>query len=402
MRYAAPVLEFGMGIKAGVSGVGTPWMIGRGVDVGNSASDSNHVGPFETIERGYSAAALTAGQLVYESSFDSTTQAKTLSKSNAGATGKPAVYVVLEDTDAGIIPIARKAKVKVTSFDCSAATVGDNVYLATTDGTPTLSGGAGLPVIGKVAVAANPGTVEYNIDELQIANPVTLPTRIALSWQAGKRGKPGLNADILNATESVRMIADPDFELVGVNAASSCSTFNAEGGIKLTTAGASGDQVVVAPHLDANQSAWTQFTWGTDKQTEWEGDLVTGSAITAEIVWAGLKLTNTPVVATDNDQVYFRYEAGVNSGKWQVISSIGGTDTTTDTGVTVAVSTRYHLKVSIDASRIARAYLNGKLVLTTAALTDATDLIPYIGVAAGAAAAKDITVYGEAISRIAG
>ena len=391
-----------MSVKAGVSGVATPWLIGRGIDLGNSHSKSDSIGPFEAFEQGYSAASLTAGQLVYESGFDSGTQAKTLSKSNAGSTTKPAVYVVLEDSAAGLVPIARKAKVKVTSFDCSAATVGDNVYLSTTDGTPTLSGGSGLPVVGKVAVAANPGTVEYNIDELQQTVTSALPTRISLVWQAGRRGKPGLNADIQNATESVRMIADPDFELLGTNATSASSSFNAEGGIKLTTAGASGDQVILLPHLDANQSAWAQFTWGTDKQTEWEGDIVTGSAITAEIVWAGLKLTNTPPVATDNDQVFFRYEAGVNSGKWQVISSIGGTDTTTDSGITVAVSTRYHLRVTIDASRIARAYINGKLIVTTAALTDATDLIPYVGVAAGAAAAKDITVYGEAISRIAG
>jgi len=113
-----------------------------------------------------------------------------------------------------------------------------------------------------------------------------------------------------------------------------------------------------------------------------------------------LKLTNTEVVATDNDQVFVRYEDDVNSGKFQAVWSIGGTDTTTDTGVTAAVSTRYHIQVVIDASRIARFYLNGSLVATTTALTNATDLIPYIGVAAdGAAAAKSLRIHGQVIER---
>jgi hypothetical protein len=40
-------------------------------------------------------------------------------------------------------------------------------------------------------------------------------------------------------------------------------------------------------------------------------------------------------------------------------------------------------------------------VATSAALTNTTDLIPYIGVHANAAAAKKIIVYGQAISRVA-
>lgn len=226
--------------------------------------------------------------------------------------------------------------------------------------------------------------------------------RCELLWRAGARGKPGLNADINSATEATREIADPDFELLGTNATSGSATFNAEGGIKLTTAGASGDQVILLPHLDANQTAWTQWTWGTDKETAWACRLQTGASIAAMIAWAGLKLTNTATVATDNDQVFFRYEAGVNSGKFQCINSIGGTDDTDDSGVTVAVSTTYLLVISIDSSRIARFYINGTLVATSAALTNAVDLKPYVGIQSAAVAAKDITVYGQSISRVAG
>ena len=230
----------------------------------------------------------------------------------------------------------------------------------------------------------------------------SLPTRYELKWVAGERGKPGINADIQDATEAVRMIADPNFEVLGTNGVSASTAYYAEGGITLTTAGANNDQVIIVPHLDASQSPWTQVTWGTDKETSWECDISTSSNITANIIWAGLKLTNTSTTATDNDQVFFRYAAATNSGKWQAIYSIGGTDTADDSGVTVAVSTRYHLKVTIDSSRIARMYINGVLVSTSTALTDATDLIPYIGVQATTGAAKSIVVHGQSISRVIG
>jgi hypothetical protein len=231
-----------------------------------------------------------------------------------------------------------------------------------------------------------------------------LPTRYELHHIGGARGKPALNADIQNAAEATRMIADPDFEIKGTNCVSTCSAYNAEGGIKFTTTTGSADQVILAPHLDASQSPWTGVTWGIDKETVWECEFATGTAITSEIVWAGLKLTDTPVVATDNDQVFVRYEAGVASGVFQVIDSIGGTDVTTSTGITVAVSTRYHVKIVIAPDRTARVWIGvagsaPTLVRTTAALTDATDLIPYVAIQTSTTAAKDITYYGQAIAR---
>lgn len=229
----------------------------------------------------------------------------------------------------------------------------------------------------------------------------SLPSRYSLRWMAGQRGKPGINADIQNAAEAVRMIADPDFEVLGVNAVSADTAFNAEGGITLSSHGADLDSTILLPHLDANQSGWAQITWGTDQETEWECDF-TLSQITACVFWAGLKLTNTDVAATDDDQVFLRFQNGVNSGKFQVISSIAGTDTTTDTGVTAALAGRYHVKVAIDSSRKASVWLNGVRIVTTAALTNAVDLIPYIGIkASGAAAVKSVVAHGQTISRLA-
>ncbi|MGH2359757.1 MAG: hypothetical protein ACRDGM_04335 [bacterium] len=226
-----------------------------------------------------------------------------------------------------------------------------------------------------------------------------LSSRYELLWVAGQRGKPSINADINSATEATREIADPDFEVLGSNATSDDVTFNVEGGIKIETDAGGTDSVIVLPHLDANQSAWAQVTWGTDQEVEWQAHIKTGSAITAQVIWAGLKLTNTDVTATDDNQVFFRFAPSVNSGKWQAIYSIGGTDTAVDSSVTVALSTEYVFTITIDSSRIARFYINGSLVATSTALTDAIDLIPYIGILESAAAAKHMLIFGQAISR---
>ena len=254
----------------------------------------------------------------------------------------------------------------------------------------------------KSAFATFVNTQDSAYDDLaaMVDNIPGLGNRVHLYWQAGSRGKPGINGDILSATEATREIADPWFEVLGTNATSALCTYNAEGGITLTTAGADADQEILAPHLDANQGPWTAFTWGTDRKVEWSAHIVAGANITNAIIWAGLKLTNTAVTATDADQVFFRYEDDVNDGEWQCVSSIGGTDTAYDSGKAVAVSTEYHLKITIDEARLARFYINDVLMTTTTALTDAIDLIPYIGVEAdGAAAAKAITVYSQEISR---
>lgn len=233
---------------------------------------------------------------------------------------------------------------------------------------------------------------------------IGLSKRFELRWTAGQRGLPALNADIQAAAEAARMIADPDFEVGGTNGVTASCTYNVEGGVTMTTAGADGDEAIVVPHLDVDQSPWEQVTWGSDKETEWETWIKSGANITDAIIWAGLKLTEVEVVATDADQIFFRFEDDVNSGKWQTVISIGGVDTVADAGIAeVVLSTQYHLKIVIDNSRVAKMYINDVLVATSAPLTDVIDLKPYIGVAAdGDAAAKAIDVYGQAISRLPG
>jgi hypothetical protein len=230
-----------------------------------------------------------------------------------------------------------------------------------------------------------------------------LVPRYELRWVAGARGKPAINADIT-------FVTDQDFEVQGVSAVSASTSFDAEGGIRLTTAGADGDEVILRPHLDANQSAWNLVNWGTENAVEWECYVKTGPSIVNNIVWAGLKLTSTEVESFDPDQVFLRYEDGVNGGKWQAIASIGGVDTVMDTDVLVEAATRYTLGVKISAvdpnsptgpsGRRATFYVNGTPIFTTEALTDAVNLVPFLGVAAdGAAGAKQLVTYGQTIAR---
>lgn len=215
------------------------------------------------------------------------------------------------------------------------------------------------------------------------------------------RGVPGINADLASGTEATREPVNQDFEVLGTNMTSALSAYDAGGGCKITTAGADLDQAILCPHLDTKQTGWSALLWSSNLRPHWHCNLKTGTTITSCVIWAGLKKTNTPVVATDLDQCFFRYENGVNSGKWQCVYSINDVDVAADSGVTVVLSSVYRLSIIIDSARVPRFYINGRLVKTGTALTTAITQIPYAAVQAstGASAAKSITVRALAMSQ---
>jgi hypothetical protein len=214
-----------------------------------------------------------------------------------------------------------------------------------------------------------------------------------------------------------------------------------QAGILMTTATADEDQAILLPHLDTNQSAWSKVLWGTENQVEWECS-INLAATDNQKVWAGLKLTNDQLPETDADQAYFYYASDATNGQdlstftpWYFIQSVNGTDYLTNLGITVAASTNYHFRISIDSDRKPSVFVNGvQYSLTTTAQgsalsgsTEATgttqatiaegysatnantqkgpamkndvDLIPYIGIENGAAAAEALNVHYTAISR---
>ena len=197
---------------------------------------------------------------------------------------------------------------------------------------------------------------------------------------------PGINADIAIGFNR-------NFEVLGTNAVSADVTLSTTGGINLATHGGATDSTIILPHLDAAQTTWATATpFATAKSPQWGVTIQTDSALTNTTIWAGCKLTNTPVVATDDDQVMFRYKQGTDT-TWQCIYSIAGTDTTVDSGVTLAASTQYRLWITVDSTRKARFFINGEVKATSTALTSLTTLIPYVGVlSASTASAKNLIV----------
>jgi hypothetical protein len=245
--------------------------------------------------------------------------------------------------------------------------------------------------------------------------------------------RPGINANLDQAsTVEVQRTLNYDFEALGTNMTSALVTFGATtGGILATTAGADQDQAIIAPHLDDDGTAdtgaitaWSGCQWGTENETHWETSIML-PAIDNQKVWAGLKLTNDQLVATDANQAFFKFqtdatnsEAFTDFTKLHFVHSIAGTDYISQLPITVAANTPYHLKIKIDSDRKASIFVNGiqynvtttagstggTAVTTgttpTAALTDDVDFIPYNGIEAGAAAAEALNTHFVAMSRL--
>ena len=275
----------------------------------------------------------------------------------------------------------------------------------------------------------------YNAKNLTVSNGfVRNPDRYYLEEYFNQR--PALNAvatapltdaDATAAANTAiilaRGLANRNFEVLGTNMTTALSTFNAEGGVIITTAGADQDQAIIAPHIDPNQSSWTSTKWGSDNQVEWEC-AIRLPAIDNQKVWAGLKLTNDQLLATDEDQAFFKFQTDADNSetftdftKLHFIYSKAGTDYISQLPITVAANTNYKLRISIDSSRYVRIFVNGvQYNITTTAgstggtvvtsgttsskqLEDIIDFIPYIGIEAGAGDTEALHVFYQKISR---
>ena len=242
--------------------------------------------------------------------------------------------------------------------------------------------------------------------------------------------RPGLNANIDQvSTVEVQRALNRNWEALGTNMTTALCTFaTTSAGILATTAGADQDQAIITPHLDTAATAWAGCLWGTENSVHFETSIML-PALDNQKVWAGLKLTNDQLIATDDDQAYFKYQTDATNSEaftdfsvWHFVHSIGGTDYITALPVTVAANTPYHLKIEIDSDRKATIFINGVQynvantagstggttatavqpgvqVTKTAALTDDVDLIPYVGIEAGAAAAEAVNVHHICMSR---
>ena len=237
--------------------------------------------------------------------------------------------------------------------------------------------------------------------------------------------RPGLNANIDQvSTVEVQRALNRNWEALGTNMTTALCTFaSTSGGVLATTAGADADQAILTPHLDTAATAWAGTKWGTENETHFETSIML-PALDNQKVWAGLKLTNDQLVATDDDQMFFKFQTDATNSEaftdfttWHFVHSIGGTDFISQLPITVAANTPLHLKIKIDSDRKASIFVNGEQynVTTTSgstggtavtkgttpsgALTDDVNLIPYVGIEAGAAAAEAVNVHYVCCSR---
>ena len=238
---------------------------------------------------------------------------------------------------------------------------------------------------------------------------------------------PGINGDLASTTESTNTPVSRQFEILGTNHTSALATYSATvAGMAMTTATADQDRMIVAPHLDSKQGAWSGVKWGTENQVHWECGIRTSSAIDNQWIWAGLKKTNVVELATDTEQAFFTFGTDAdNAGqsftdftKLHFVHSIGGTDYISQLPITVAASTNYHLKIKFDSDRKVSIFVDGEQYNVTStsgstggtavtkgttksgAMTNDVDLIPYIGIENCDAAAAVLNVQFEAISRL--
>ncbi len=223
--------------------------------------------------------------------------------------------------------------------------------------------------------------------------------RFELEWVAGIRGKPSINADIASATESLREIADPMFEVLGTNMTSALCTHRAEGGVLLTTAGADNDQCFLLAHQDTSMSIWNK-TWDTTLGFEWSCLMKTGSAVTTVAYIIGMKSDRDEGV-NDADLAVFNFNTDDSDTTWGFVSqenNTGGTDS--DTGVTVTADTVYHLALRCGHDQVVRAYINDELVGSQTFLGSGAELLePFMVVQQLAGSVtRELIVFGQKLS----
>lgn len=253
------------------------------------------------------------------------------------------------------------------------------------------------------------GTVDTNVAGALHATPgnytLAAGDTIGLDMSAASTTAKGV---ITVELEDLNVAANEDYELAGTNAADANVTRSTTGGISAVTSATTNDQVIIQP-TSAGPVGGT--SWTPNKKLVWETILELASNAASLGVWAGLKLTNTRTVATDDDQIFFYFTSGASDTVyWHIVSSVtGSADVDTNLGVStdplkkaaglIAASTQYHLRIEIDADRIATCYINGVEVYRSAALTASATLQPFSGQQTLTTAAKTVVWRGRSISK---
>ena len=345
--------------------------------------------------------------------------------SNTGTLTQPINTILI---DAGVIVTGTFTTGALTDLDVGTIANGAEIV----NGASGLGGGGGAIAANVIASVGNSGLPVAGATTLSFVNAAPLFTSSSrtIHFTLYKNTAAVTSAGTVKffikfaSTDStvVSTNSNSDFELQGENHAVGTIGFNtARSGINIQTGALSSDQMLIVPHQDTNQTAWKGVTWNIGDELVWECAIRTGSNIENMVFWTGLKLTKTPTVVTDRNQAYFLYATDDTKGSLTTnanlhfVYSISDADYITDLGIVVAVETLYKLKIVVDSDRKVSVYVNGKVYglshSSTAgggtesnsgqkswALLDVA-LVPFIGVEALSAAARDIDVYYQKVSR---
>jgi hypothetical protein len=197
--------------------------------------------------------------------------------------------------------------------------------------------------------------------------------------------------------------ANKDFELTGTNADSTKSILDSKG-LTMDTAGAAGDQMIVKPHTDTDQSAINSYLWEPDRAIAATWSFWTDTTITNQLICMGFRPTATLSAGataldtvTDNNKFLVRALEGTDTN-FQLITSVGGVETVVDSGIPLSAATNYGFTVTIKADR---SVVFTSQNLTTGALTTvdvptvmgtATLGVPFFGFEAIGAVAEKISL----------
>lgn len=251
------------------------------------------------------------------------------------------------------------------------------------------------------------GTMNLKTTAHTVVNMTISTTLADLLFEAGER----VTIDVTGTTAAARGNVTltfvpwppfPGFEVVGTNADAAGIEQLAIDGFRVETAGSSGDQQILQG-VAWPESAFGGGIWSSARGLVFYCNVMAGpdaADVQNSILWAGLKLTNTSVIATDADQAFFRIANGTTASTWKCVTSVGGVDETFDTGITIVAATAYELCVAIDFdTREPNYYINGRHVHTGDPLTSLATLLWVIGVQTSASAAKELDIRNLLISQ---
>lgn len=212
-----------------------------------------------------------------------------------------------------------------------------------------------------------------------------LHCRAISSADASAVGKLFLVAEFVTLSSS-RYNGPDNYAIIGTHGhIPSYDNSSGYSGVKITTAAVQNDQAILFPNLlEDNSISKGVFKTGSELEFETSVIFPVVSDTPDYSFVAGLKLTGTPLVATDATQAMFIYgndtplvasNSLASNTNLCFVYSIGGDDYITNLGLPIVGNRVYHLKIKMNKQRKLCVYVNGvQFGLTTTVTADSSSM----------------------------